>query len=197
MTQIGRWLSSRVLPWIVTMLLACPAGAQTSSDEGDYVTEEPMACPSVLRPGYDLSPYGYPIEYGTKNYWFKNDWRAAQWGTGPSEMDYYPANRQNPLEGRTLDDEGLLYWYDAGHRQQCKKIVRRDRYGRMKSVSVRYVQIDQYGEFRLPSGTSGGGGDSEGSPPTIGGNSACIELRLDPGCYDYYVDGAYTGRICC
>ncbi len=91
MTQIGRWLSNGALPWIITMPPVYPAGAQTSSDEGDYVTEEPMACPSILRPGYELSPYGYRIEYGTDA---SAAITASQWGN--HELDPLPSGNCGP-----------------------------------------------------------------------------------------------------
>ena len=50
----------------------------------------------------------------------------------------------------------------------------------------------------------GGGGGGGGPEPVVttqpgdnGGTDLCVELFLDPGCYDVYIDGEYDGTICC
>ncbi len=44
----------------------------------------------------------------------------------------------------------------------------------------------------------GGGGGSGGGDEGGGGSSSlCTDLLLTPGCYDVYLDGVYTGTICC
>jgi hypothetical protein len=158
-----------------------------------------MACPSRLTPGYNFNPVGFPIDYLGDTYWYDESWRTSAWGTGASEADYVPGSRANPLEGARIDGAGgVLYWYDAGHRQRCSKRVTRDRFGRIKSVATRLLLLDTYG-YQTPGGGSGGGGEDDDGPatPTIGGNEACTELRLDPGCYDLWVDGTYSGAVCC
>lgn len=41
------------------------------------------------------------------------------------------------------------------------------------------------------SGSSGGGTGGDG------GQNLCTYLNLEPGCYDVYVDGVYSGSTCC
>ena len=49
-----------------------------------------------------------------------------------------------------------------------------------------------------PGTTYGGNCDNGGSPVDGGGgDEICAYLNLDPGCYDIYIDGAYSETVCC